>query len=283
MIPIDAFRESVTTIGGRTLAWLEWGAERPEPPVVCLHGAMGGSHVWDQMAARLAGDRRVIVPDLRGHGDSDWASPPAYGLRDYRADLEALLERLEVKRYSLVAHSLGALVALMTAGANPDAVRKLVVVDIAAKPPMGQIEHLREVGERGHRVLPDYESTVQAARTFLPEVDGESVSWMVPYLFKRAPGGHVPKGDPATLAGLERWNVEPWLARIRCPVLIVRGSASSVLSETEAEAMAERIDASRLVTIAGTGHQVMMQAPEAFGEAVECFLREGESEAGSVS
>ena len=77
MIPIDAFRESVTTIGGRTLAWLEWGAERPEPPVVCLHGAMGGSHVWDQMAARLAGDRRVIVPDLRGHGDSDWALPPA--------------------------------------------------------------------------------------------------------------------------------------------------------------------------------------------------------------
>jgi len=55
VLPIDAFRESVTTIQGRTLSWLDWGADHhSDPAVVCLHGAMGSGHIWDQFAAKLA-------------------------------------------------------------------------------------------------------------------------------------------------------------------------------------------------------------------------------------
>ena len=150
VLPIDAFRESVTTIQGRTLSWLDWGAEQhTDPPVVCLHGTMGSGHVWDQFASELASERRVIAPDFRGHGDSGWVTPPNYALRDYRADVEALLEALEIKRFALVGHSMGGLVALMLAGTRPRHVRKLVVADIEAKPPDSQIDHLRVVGERG--------------------------------------------------------------------------------------------------------------------------------------
>ena len=171
MLPIDAFRESVTTIQGRTLSWLDWGAEhQSDPPVVCLHGAMGSGHVWDQFASALATERRVIAPDLRGHGDSAWVTPPSYALRDYRADVEVLLEALEIKRFAVVGHSMGGLVGLILAGTRPQDVRKLVIVDIEAKPPASQIDHLRAVGEQGHRVLPDFESTTEAARKSLPDV-----------------------------------------------------------------------------------------------------------------
>ncbi len=262
-------------MGGRSLAWLDWGADRPDLPVVCVHGAMGNSHVWDGFAASLAAARRVIAVDLRGHGDSEWAKPPAYRLRDYRADLEELLQQVEMKRYALVGHSMGGLVGMLQAGMRPDAVQKLVVVDIAAKPPIQQVEHLRAVGQRGHRVLADYESTMKAAHAFLPEVDDEVISWMLPYLFERVPGGHSPKWDPVTMGDLEEWNVEPWLARIRCPVLIVRGADSHVLAKETAESMAAQIDDCRLVEIPGAAHQVMLQRSEAFTKVVSEFLVAG--------
>ncbi len=273
VLPIDAFRESVTTIQGRTLSWLDWGAERDtDPPVVCLHGAMGNAHIWDQFASALAMDRRVIAPDLRGHGDSAWVTPPAYTLQDYRSDVEALLEVLEVKRFALVGHGMGGLVALMLAGARPQAVQKLVVVDIEAKPPATQTDHLREVGERGHRLLSDFESMTNAARAFLPGADEELVSWLLPYTFTRVEGGHVPKWDPATLATLQAWNVEPWLARVRCASLLVRGSESTVMRAEVAESMAGVLDDGALETVAGAGHQVMLQHPAPFAEVVLPFL-----------
>lgn len=280
MLPIDAFRESVTTIDGRNLSWLDWGADRPDPPVICLHGAMGMAHVWDGFASALASERRVIALDLRGHGDSAPVSPPQYRLRDYRADVEALLARLEIRRYALVGHSMGGLVALQLAGAHPKAVRRLAVVDIEARPPAEQIEHLRAVGARGHRVLADYESTLRAARAFLPGADEELVGWMVPYLFRRVSGGHVPKWDPEALAGLERWNAEPWLARVRCPSLLVRGARTTVMREEVARAMADQMDHCDLITIPDAGHQVMLEQPDAFRDVVASFLLERESGAG---
>ena len=66
---------------------------------------MGNSHVWDRFAAMLAGDMRAIAVDLRGHGDSEWVTPPAYSLQDYRDDVEALLQQMEARRYSVVGHS----------------------------------------------------------------------------------------------------------------------------------------------------------------------------------
>ncbi len=264
------------TIQGRTLSWLDWGAEQhTDPPVVCLHGVMGNGHLWDQFASELATRRRVIAPDFRGHGDSGWATPPNYALRDYRADVEVLLEALEIKRFAVVGHSMGGLVALMLAGMHPRNVRKLVVVDIEAKPPDSQIDHLRVLGQRGHRVLPDFESTTQAALQALPEVDEEIVSWILPYAFKRVGGGHIPKWDPATLAQLEHWNVEPWLARVRCPSLLVRGDGSHVMRAQVAESMAGVLDDCLLETIVGAQHQVMLQQPQMFAEVVLPFLLDG--------
>ena len=102
--------------------------------------------------------------------------------------------------------------------------------------------------------------------------DEELVSWILPYSFKRVGGGHIPKWDPATLAKVERWNAEPWLARVRCPSLLVRGSSSPVMRPEVAESMAGVLDDCALETIAGASHQVMLQQPQPFAEVVLPFL-----------
>ncbi|MET0374289.1 MAG: alpha/beta fold hydrolase, partial [Rhizorhabdus sp.] len=61
---------------------VEWG-ERGAPPLILQHGGRDHARSWDAVAAAFADDYHVIAPDLRGHGDSDWASDGAYDLTDY--------------------------------------------------------------------------------------------------------------------------------------------------------------------------------------------------------
>lgn len=274
MLPLDAYRESFVNIAGRNLAWLDWGAHWPGAPVVCLHGAMSQSHVWDHLAAGLSDSRRVIAPDLRGHGDSEPAVPPAYALQHYRDDVVALMDRIQAGRFSVVGHSMGAVLGLILAGAYPDRIERLVVVDHEAKQLRAHREHLHAVGTRGHNVLPDYESMDKVARAFAPDVGDELLDWLMPYLFRRVPGGYMLKWDPTTLTMDDEWNAEPWLARIRCPVLLVRGAESNVMRADVAESMAKRIDDCQVVTITGAGHQVMLQQPRTFEAVVSSFLME---------
>ncbi len=184
------------------------------------------------------------------------------------------MDRVRARRFSIVGHSMGGLVGLMLAGAYPDRVERLVVVDHEAKQAEAHRQHLQAVGARGHKVLTDYEAMRRLAQRFAPNISEELLEWLMPYLYRRVPGGHVLKWDPRTLTAEDEWNAEPWLSRIRCPVLLVRGGDSEVMRADAAEAMAERIDDCQVVTISGAGHQVMLQQPQAFESVVSSFLME---------
>ena len=273
MPSLDAFHERFETLNGHDLAWLEWGPEEKLwPPLLCLHGVTGQSHVWDPVASRLMAGRLVIAPDLRGHGDSEHVSPPAYGPREHRADIEALLSRLAIGRYALMGQGFGAVLGAMLAGAYPTAVQRLVLVEPTARAGPGGGEAGPAAGDEGHALLQGYEALVQAARATAPRADDVTLTWLVPYLFRAAEGGHVPKWAPAARADPDRWDVLPWLARIRCAVLLVRGAESADLPPEAAEAMAAEIDDCRVVTVADAGHAVMVEQPQRLLEAVEPFL-----------
>lgn len=274
--PLDTFRESVLALNGHDLAWLDWGeGVGAGPPVLCLHGAGEISHVWDDFASRLAGRRRVVAPDLRGHGDSDAVDPSAYRLSDFRADVEALLAQLRIERVAVVGQGLGGVLALVLAGAAPARVERLVVVDTAARLPDAHCRALRERSQQPPAPLPDFAAMVAAARGVAPGADEETITWLLPYLFRRSAGGHVWKWDPQALAVADQWSAQPWLARIRCPVLIVRAEESTVLPAGGAEALAAEIDDCRVVTIPRAGHALILEQPAAFAEAVAPFLLEG--------
>src|SRR5690242_18246489 len=95
--------EQTVRVNGLRLHVVTWGA-RARPPVVLLHGGSAHARWWDFVAERLAERYHHIAPDLRGHGDSEHADPPRYGIDEYVHDLEALVRALGVGPFGLVGH-----------------------------------------------------------------------------------------------------------------------------------------------------------------------------------
>ena len=111
------------------------GGRADAPPLLLLHGFPQTHAMWHRVAQALAPHFRLVLPDLRGYGDSD--KPPGgpdhgnYGKRAMAADLVALMRSLGHARFAVAAHDRGARVAHRLALDHPQAVAKLAVIDIA--------------------------------------------------------------------------------------------------------------------------------------------------------
>ncbi|MFP6639152.1 MAG: alpha/beta hydrolase, partial [Myxococcota bacterium] len=114
---------------GLTLNLLEWSREGV--PMLLLHGFSNEAHIWDDFAPSVALHYRVLALDQRGHGESDWHPKAAYDYDDFVADLEAVIDELEIDRFVLVGHSLGGRVAMLYGGRHPEKLAGLVIVDSA--------------------------------------------------------------------------------------------------------------------------------------------------------
>ncbi|MFI6870064.1 alpha/beta fold hydrolase [Nocardia sp. NPDC050406] len=102
------------------------GHSHSDVPVVLVHGMGGDGHTWDRFARQLTQrGRRVIIPDLRGHGRS--AHTASYLFPEFGADVLRLCERLELGAVDLVGHSLGGYAASWVAMQRPESVRRLVI------------------------------------------------------------------------------------------------------------------------------------------------------------
>ncbi len=128
------FESRRVDVGGVTLHLREGG--RPDaPPLLLLHGFPQTHVMWQRVARQLAPLHRLVLPDLRGYGDSDKpADTPDHAAQSKRAmaaDLHALMRTLGHPRYGLVGHDRGARVAHRLALDQPQAVQRLCLIDIA--------------------------------------------------------------------------------------------------------------------------------------------------------
>ncbi len=105
-----------------------WG-RAAAPPLVLLHGVRDHARSWDRIAEAFAGRYRVLAPDLRGHGDSEWAKGGFYLSEGYVFDLAELVETLRLETFSLIGHSLGGNVGLRYAALFPEKVRGIVAIE----------------------------------------------------------------------------------------------------------------------------------------------------------
>jgi pimeloyl-ACP methyl ester carboxylesterase len=121
--------ERIATADGVSLAVR---VEGDGTPVVLLHGFPDSSYVWrHQVPALAAAGFRVVVPDLRGFGDSGKPQEvEAYRLTTLAADVLAILDALGIERAHVVGHDWGAALAWVLAGLHPDRVDRLVVMSV---------------------------------------------------------------------------------------------------------------------------------------------------------
>ena len=120
-------RDHFVEVEGVRLHWSEAGEASDTPPVVLLHGLNNSCLSWSCVAALLAADRRVLMPDLPGHGQSE-RPDTGYELAWYARIIARWLESIGIEQADVVGHSFGGGIAQMLLLACPKRVRRLVLV-----------------------------------------------------------------------------------------------------------------------------------------------------------
>jgi len=250
--------------------------------VVFVHGFSHNRSVWSQLVSSMSPGLRCFCVDLRGHGASPWSPEADYGLSSYAEDLLRFLEDRHLDRVDLVGHSLGGNVATLFAAAHPERVRSLVLVDTGPSLDLGGVLHI--AGEVGAtlRTYPSIAAFREQLAALHPLADADSLDALAAAALRlRLDGRYEPAiypgvlgatGASSELALLER---ELWVAlrSLRCPVLLVRGGLSSVLSEKVArEIQSEALHDGRLLTLRAAGHAVMLDDVHGLTSALRSFL-----------
>ena len=123
---------TVSLPGGPTLNYREWG--RPDAAVVLLlHGLTSSSESWRHVAPELGEHFRLIAPDARGHGGSEWMRD--YSFESMRNDVVGFMEQVGVLAAIVVGHSMGAVTAYDLAATRPDLIRLLVLEEMPPPDP----------------------------------------------------------------------------------------------------------------------------------------------------
>jgi len=269
-----------------------WGDESA-PVLFMLHGWMDVSASFQFLVDAMRGRWRVIAPDWRGFGQSEWTSAGAYWFPDYFADLEALLEHFQPGApATLVGHSMGGNIAAMYAGIRPDRVAKLLDLEglglSDAAPEKAPGRYARWLGELvedkpAFRDYENFEALAARLRGNNPRLSEERSLFLARHWGRAKPDGRVElASDPAhKLVNPILYRVEEAMAcwrKVEAPVLWVEGAeskATEFLKVSTAELAARKKCFQRLTerTIADAGHMVHHDQPERLAEVIEEFLR----------
>jgi len=258
----------------------EGGAGRPA--LVLMHGLTRNSADFTKLADRLAGRFRLVVPDQRGRGRSDRDSDAAhYALPVLCADTLGLIARLGLDRPVLIGTSMGGLMAMGMAAANPAAFRGLVLNDVG---PVVEAEGLARIASYAGKAeaITSWDEAAAYARRIngdaFPHYDHAQWLAFARRTFREQAGRLVLDYDPAiATAGAGTPGAPPpdlwplWDALAPLPILAIRGATSDILSAATLDAMARRHPGMATCTVPGIGHAPMLDEPEAVA-AIEAFL-----------
>ncbi|HEX4353979.1 MAG TPA: alpha/beta hydrolase, partial [Polyangiales bacterium] len=131
------------------LNYVDWG-NPSAPPLLMIHGNRDHCRNWDWIASALCRDYHIIAPDLRGHGDSQWALGGSYALVDYVYDIAQLIHQKKLAPLTVIGHSLGGHIAMQYAGIYPEHVSKLVSIE-GFGPPLAWVK-ARANQDAGQRI-----------------------------------------------------------------------------------------------------------------------------------
>lgn len=234
------------------------GSQAALPPLLLIHGA-GGTHLdWPAALRRWPG-RRVIAPDLPGHGKS--VPPGRPTITAYAADLIALLDALEVEQVIAVGHSMGGAIALTLALDFAERLVGLVLIGTGAK----------------LSVHPDILTGIQTNQAMVAQQLGEWLwsdratadqrAWTVTQ-FTEQPAGVIYE-DYVACNG---FDVRSRLGEIALPTLIFAGANDKMTPLKFSQFLQQNIPGARLVTLDGAGHMMALEQPEAIAGAMQDWL-----------
>jgi pimeloyl-ACP methyl ester carboxylesterase len=266
------YEDRFIEVNGIRLHYLDWGSPN-KPPFIMLHGISRVAHQFDHLAPVFASNYHVIAIDMRGHGDSGWSPEGAYVVEDYVKDLDAFVDKLNLRGLTLLGNSTGGRVVQVYAGLHPDRMSRLIVEDVGP------------------------ERTNEIASAFTRQVEAEANGWasedqLVASLKKtnaktpepilrsyahfgskrREDGRIVWKRDPDLAKGFVPTELWRFVSQIKCPTIYIIGGASRIVPpETQAK-LKETLPDVRIVVMPGLGHYPDQEATADFIPIVQKFL-----------
>jgi len=224
-------------------------------PLVLLHGYPLDHHLWDEVVPLLEDTFDVIVPDLRGFGESTITNSSPK-IEDYAEDIAGMLDYLGIQKAAIVGHSMGGYVALAFARLYPEHVSGLGLVSsqVLPDPPdrkEGRYKSAADVEENG------IESVVA---TMTPKFtsDEKLQGFARPMMERQPPAAYV----GALKAMAERPDSTPLLSKLEVPVVIIHGNADALIPFERAREVKAALPQAHLVEISGVGHMPMMEEKE---------------------
>lgn len=259
---------SLKSVRGISIGYDEYGSGIP---LVLLHGHPFNRSMWNDQIETLRSTYRVIVPDLRGYGETT-VVPDKTTMEEFAGDLAALLDALAIDRIILGGLSMGGQIVFEFYRQFPSRVRALLLADTQPQVDTEEVRATRYA--TAQRVLD--QGMQDLAEELLPRLLAPQTIASHPDVVDKV--RHMilqtkPEGAAAALRGrAERRDYTPLLREIAVPTLIVVGSEDEFTPISDAELMHREIAGSYLAIIEGAGHMPNMERPGEFNAALRQFL-----------
>ena len=238
-------------------------------PVILVHGAAGGTHVWFHQLGTLARTRRVVAPDLPAHGCSKQRPSEPVTISLYATMVCELADNLGITQALFVGHSMGGAVALQAALDRPELVAGLVIGACGPRLPVSPV--VFDVVENHY----DQFGGLVSQFAFGPKADPDLVK-----LYTEPPLVAAQAVVADDFRACAAFDITAKLTEITQPTLVLHGSEDKMVSRKLIDALVSGLPDSRFQELSGFGHMIFQEAPEQTTTIIEDFAQEVETRLG---
>lgn len=253
-----------------------WGDADSPRSAVLLHGGGQTRHSWRRTGTRLArAGWTVLAVDTRGHGDSDWSPDGDYSSDALIGDLTAVLTTLTSPPV-LIGASLGGLTSILTEGESAGLARALVLVDVTLHVEPDGARRVMDFLAAHAEGFANLDEAADAVATYNPSRPRPASSAGLLKNLRQRSGRYYWHWDPRFLGDppvrrTDEARVTAAAARIKTPVLVVRGGASDVVSTETLTHLKEVMPQTQVLNAEG-GHMIVGDDNDTFATGLMAFL-----------
>ena len=238
------------------------------PTIILLHGLTDSSRSWSLTVPFLGGQYHILVPDQRGHGDSE-KPPCCYTIPAFAADVIAFMDALHINQAVIVGHSMGSLVASQIGIEYPSRVNKLVLIASAATAVgntvltdfvWATIPTLTEPIDPNSQFIQDWTSNPNPVDTKFLELVKPETAGVPIYVWSGA------------TRGLLTDDHSHFLKDVKAPTLIIWGDQDSIFSQADQDTLAKLMPQAVSTVFKKAGHNVQWEQPELVAKAIQAFI-----------
>jgi len=267
----DAQKKRVLLPNGEHLAYIDMGDPKG-PPMVLIHGYTDNARDWVPLIPFLNKHDRLIVVDIRGHGQSD-KPECCYAKIDFAYDIKLLLDALHIQKADIIGHSLGSMITQVLAEQWPERVRKVILISSTGGPKPGSTpkkpsyDFASDIRKLKEPIDPDSPFMVEWWASPTP-VNEEFIRR------QRRDAAGIPLA--VWLAVLEQGanasDIQSNLSKLKAPTLLIWGSKDPIMEEDVRQSLRDALPAAKVKVFEGLGHNPFWEEPEAVAKVVNGFL-----------